>query len=109
MLATPMRVQISLLSLLLTSNLRARHEPIVAVFIDVGLDMSPRENFTASFARERAFHADLVTHINEQAGDVHEDRHGGRTAGRAGEVFGRAGSRPDSGVQAFLAKYMVAL
>lgn len=107
--AGPIWVHISLLGLLPTRNVRAREELVITVLIDMRLDVASRENLRAPLGSERALHADIVAHINEQARDVHENSHGRGTAGWAGEVLGRAVPRSDSGVQAFLAKDMIAL
>ena len=102
-------VHISLLGLLVTGNVGAVHESVIAVFIDMRLYMAPRNNLTASSVGVWTPHTYIVTHIDEQARHVHEDSHGGRTAGWTDEVFGRAGARLDGGIEAFLAKDMIAL
>lgn len=107
--AAPIWVQMSLLGLLPTSNVRARQELEITVLVYMRLYVPSRKNLSAPLVGKRALDADIVAHVNEQARHVHEDGHGRGTAGWAGEVLGRALPGSDSGVQTFLAKDMIAL
>jgi hypothetical protein len=48
---------------LITGFIRARHGPIPAVFIHMGLDMAPRNDFLAALREEGTPYLDLVAHI----------------------------------------------
>lgn len=71
--------------------------------------MAPRDNLAATLPGERAFDADIVAHVDQEAGYIHEDVAGGRSAGRAVEVIAAGAETGDGGVEAFLAEDVIAL
>ncbi|KAL2222120.1 hypothetical protein M432DRAFT_209356 [Thermoascus aurantiacus ATCC 26904] len=101
--------QVLLPSLLVAREARARHELVLAVLVDVGLDVSPGDNLLASLSGERASHADIVAHVDEEARHVHEDVSRRDAAGRAGEVLRTGVVGGDGRVETCLAEDMVAL
>lgn len=104
-----LRVEVLPSGAFVAGTIWARHEPILAVLIHMGLNMTPRYDFLTSLRYERTSHPNLVAHVNEDAGRSRRHAACGRSAGGAREVVqvfqvGRADGIP----QTFLAENMIA-
>lgn len=87
MQAPLLRIQIHLPRLLLARLGRTIHQSIIAVLPDMSLEMAPRHDLGTAVTGERAFHADVVTHVYQETRHVHEGVIGGRAAARTLEVI----------------------
>lgn len=71
--------------------------------------MASRYNLAAPLTGKRASYPNIIAHVDQKAGYIHEHIRGRRTASRAFEVIATSPETSYSGIQTFLAEDMVAL
>ena len=96
-------------SLLIARIVGTIHQFISAILINMRLDMTSRNNLIAPLGEERTLYPDIITHVDQKAGYIHEHVGSGRSASRALEVVATSPEASYSGIQTFLAEDMVAL
>ena len=59
------RTEVLLPGLLAARAVRAFHEPVTAVFVDVQLNMAPGYDLLAALVPTRTPHSDIIAHIEQ--------------------------------------------
>jgi hypothetical protein len=59
------RLEILFPSLFPARFIRTRHKPIAAVFLDMRLNMTSRDNLVATFSHQRTPYLNLVAHVDQ--------------------------------------------